>query len=268
MEGFSLSLLNSSFSDAELMEGEARLLLHLSKTADFPVQAPVLTKDGDLVCTLFGGAPAGLFQWVEGRALAQEEQDLYDLEMGRLSAKICSAAGGFGGKRLSYDRTLVRRMIGELQGAGEFFTKEQTGQCVLALEEIDRVMTELDSRGNGLCCIHADLNSGNLLVTPQGLAPIDFSLSGYGYPQQECGMLCSHLNSETAKQQAVEGYEEISGMKIDRHVIDAFCSFSVLLFITCQYPRFLGEEWFQDCMKRWCSELFLPLCGEKGSSVG
>ena len=106
-------------------------------------------------------------------------------------AQIDSAAQGFTGERIFYMHALVCRMKAELGRAGEkdHLTGEQVSMCRKLLDEIGDIMTTLDARPGTKCLIHADLSEGNLIKTGRGLAPVDFSLSSYGYRAQECGML-------------------------------------------------------------------------------
>ena len=144
----------------------------------------------------------------------------------------------------------------------DHITGTHASACRYALDEIDAVMTRLDAIPDSEGLIHGDLGFANILRTPDGLAPIDFSLSGYGYKAQECGMIATNY-SDPAQQRAVyEGYAEAGGVPADPHHADAFFALSVLLFIVCQHERFYREEWFAKAMDRWCDTCFTPLTGQ------
>ncbi|MDW7656903.1 MAG: phosphotransferase [Bacillota bacterium] len=263
-QGFSLKIFGDQATAYQLMRGETDLLLHLSRTGSFPLQTPVLTKGGDPVCILSDGSPACLLHWLEGETLKAEDGNRCAHALGVLAARIHKAAEGFSGTRLHYSQELIRAMQKEIDVAllASHLTARHASICRGALNEISAVMTCLDGDATSKGLIHADLGFNNVLCTPNGLAPIDFSLSGYGYKAQECGMIASNY-SDTGQRQAVyDGYAEISGTVFDPHHTEAFFALSVLLFITSQHERFYRDEWFAPAMDRWCNTCFAPLNGE------
>ena len=230
MEGFSLKLYET-VPVADLMQGEMELLLYLSERAPFPVQVPIQDKD---------------------------HADPYAGSLGTLAAELHKAADGFAGVRLSYSHDLVQRMRAELDLACEMthISREQRAVCRAVLDEVDHIMTILDAVPDSRSLIHADLSFGNVLQTAYGLSPIDFSLSGYGYKVQECGMLASNYIHVREQESIRESYERAAGITIDGHHMQGFLAFSVLLFIAAQHNRFWKEKWFRDSMNRWTGGLF------------
>ncbi len=69
--GASFHLLYSGYKPAELMCGELDLLLHLARSAPFPLQTPVPTKNGQKICVLSDNTPACLLTWINGEPLTQ-----------------------------------------------------------------------------------------------------------------------------------------------------------------------------------------------------
>lgn len=263
VEGFSLKLLEQD-NAKDLISGEIALLLHLSETAPFPVQKPVKNRLGKYMTVLSDGTPAELLQWIGGKTLLGEDIEQCAGELGVLAAQINSAAEGFAGKRISYSFNLARRMKDELAAAEEeaHLTKEQASVCDRVLTEIEHIMKELDGQPNSKCLIHADLSTENILRTPFGLAPIDFSLSGFGYRAQECGMLAFNYEREEEQEAVRIAYEAASGVMIAPHHMKAFGIFSILAFIAAQHDRYWTEEWFRKSMERWTSTLFVDLLNE------
>ncbi|MDD3242666.1 MAG: phosphotransferase [Eubacteriales bacterium] len=259
--GFELNLLNGGYLPTELTDGETARLLHLSRAGLFPVQQPQPCRDGALFCVLSDGSPACLLSWLGGEALTEKTAADHAQAMGRLAAKIHRASAGFRGPRLSYCHDLIDVLQAEIgsAGAAAHITPAQRESCLGALCEIDAVMTQLDAQTDSRALLHCDMGFGNVLATPQGLAPIDFSLSGFGYRVQECGMIASNYNDPALRRAVCRGYEEESGISFDPHHVDAFFSLSVLLFIACQHGRFFSEDWFAAAMDRWCRTCFDPL---------
>ncbi len=263
MEGFSLKLFEHGSSE-KLIRGETELLLHLSKAALFPVQRPVKNKLGEYITFLSGEVPAQLLQWVEGKTLLGEDITPYAGELGILAAQIHSASEGFAGERISYSYDLVCGMRSELAVAVEknHLTQKQASVCGDVLTEIEHIMTELDRQPNSKSLIHADLGTENIIKTPLGLAPIDFSLSGFGYRAQECGMIAFNYENEEYREVFRTSYEEASGVEIKRHHMKAFGIFSILAFIATQHDRYWTELWFQDSIANWTGTLFVELLNE------
>lgn len=257
MEGFSLKLLET-VPAAELMEGEVELLRYLAGRAPFPVQLPVRNRWGNYVTLLSGGIPCELLQWVEGTPMDKENANGHAGQLGVLAAQLHRAARGFTGTRPSYSHDLVRRMRRELELASRksHINGEQESVCQAVLDEVDRVMTVLDKIPGAGSLIHADLSFGNVLLTPSGPAPIDFSLSGFGYKAQECGMLAANYRGRREWESIRESYGRESGFPVDPHHMHSFMAFSVLLFIAAQHNRFWRERWFRESMARWTGGLF------------
>ncbi len=257
MEGFSLKLYET-VPVADLMQGEMELLLYLSERAPFPVQVPIQNKCGEYISVLSDGIRCELLRWVEGETLDKDHADPYAGSLGTLAAELHKAADGFAGVRLSYSHDLVQRMRAELDLACEMthISREQRAVCRAVLDEVDHIMTILDAVPDSRSLIHADLSFGNVLQTAYGLSPIDFSLSGYGYKVQECGMLASNYIHVREQESIRESYERAAGITIDGHHMQGFLAFSVLLFIAAQHNRFWKEKWFRDSMNRWTGGLF------------
>lgn len=264
VEGFSLKLFWQG-KEKNLMRGETELLLHLTKTAPFPVQTPVKNRRGEYVTVLSDGTEAQLLSWIDGRTLTGEDLSSCAEELGKLAAQINAAARGFSGERISYSYGLVRRMKSEVMSAGTqgHLTQEEARICGGVLDEIERIMAQLDAQPDSKCLIHADLSTDNILKTPTGLAPIDFSLSGFGYRAQECGMLAYNYDNEKEREAVRASYEAASGVTIRPRHMKAFGIFSILAFIAAQHDRYWKEAWFREAMVRWMDTEFSELL--KGS---
>lgn len=257
LEGFSLKLYET-IPVIDLMRGETELLLYLSERASFPVQIPIQNKWGEYISVLSGDIPCELLRWVEGKPLDKDHANPYAGSLGTLAAELHKTVKGFAGVRLSYSHDLVQRMRAEFDLAGEMahISKEQGMVCQAVLDEVDHIMTVLDMVPGSRSLIHADLSFGNVLQTASGLSPIDFSLSGYGYKAQECGMLASNYSHMREQESIRKSYERTGRIVIERHHMQSFLAFSVLLFIAAQHNRFWQQKWFKDSMIRWVGGLF------------
>lgn len=259
VEGVTFHLLHSEYSPAELMCGELDLLLHLARSAPFPLQTPVPTKSGQKICVLPDNTPACLLTWVNGEPLTQDISPENARALGKLAAQLHRAADGFSGIRPSYSPDLLQRIAPEFLRAK--ISDSQMQICLNALEAIRLIMTELQRIPTANTLIHADLGLGNILVTPDGFAPIDFSLSGYGSRAQECGMLATNFNDASVQKAIFDSYAQESGVSLDARHLDGFFALSVLLFIASQHTRYENEEWFAQSMSRWCGGCLARVIG-------
>lgn len=259
-EGFELKIFEP-VDPITLLQSEMDLLSHIEKAALFPVQRPVQTKTGESVAILDNEIPACLLHWLEGEPLNKETAITSAYEIGQLAAKIHLATQGFTGARLTYNSNTLGRMRNEMDVAfsRSHISLEQTKICKDTLEFISSLMAKLDQEPDSVALLHADMGFGNLIQTKEGLAPIDFSLSGYGYRAQECGMIASNYQSKEQQDAVSLGYFDECGFEVPTLHRDSFLALSVLLFISCQHDRFFMEEWYPSAVERWCTTLFLPL---------
>ena len=257
VEGFRTSLAAGGKSDAALFRSETDLLRYMAGNGFDGLQQPVANPAGEYVTELKNGIPAMMLTWVEGRPVTNEEGRKYAREAGRLACRIHRAAKGFTGERLQYDSGLSSRMADEIRRAvSEEHISEGEGRiCIRELDAVIRTQKRLETSA-APCVIHADLGFSNILITDNGLIPIDFSMSGYASPAQEAGMLMSNYQDEDAVQEILMGFEE-SGDAVSETDAKVFLSYSVLLFICMHHDRVFREEWFGQAMKRWCETLFV-----------
>lgn len=257
--GFSFALLEDGQTPAERMESETELLRYLTSRGFPGLQQPVADAAGQYVRVLSDGSPVHALTWVDGEALTRETGLPYARDIGKMSAALCDAAAGFPGKRYQYDETLVDRCAEELCRAEELKHIDPTAldACVHALGVIRAAITRQRNLGDwGI--IHADLNFDNILLTPQGLTPIDFSFSGYGCAAQECAMIESACENAEAASRVREGFAQ-AGKPLTRAETAPFVAFNTLLFLCMQHDRVHGLDWYPQALERWCKTQFLPL---------
>lgn len=199
-----------------------------------------------------------LLTWVEGQPLKSDDID--PRALGALAVRIHRAAEGFSGERPAYDEALISRLAAELRRA--IASQQIPAVCgEICLRELcaigARIRTlKTESAQYGL--IHADLNFGNILSTPHGLVPIDFSLSGFGCLAQELGMLQSNYPDAPSRAAVLDG-ARAAGAAISPDDAELFRALSILLFVSAQHDRFYQEEWFQERLRFWCSTVFTHL---------
>ena len=257
VEGFNTDLLCRNYSSREYMQGEVDLLIYMRGNGFPELQEPIAGSDGHCIQTMSDGSSAMLLRWLEGRTLTKEEGSHYAAEIGKMAARFHQASKGFKGTRILYDQELTDRLIEEIRTAAEsdHLTRTAADICIGELGAIKNAISRLESQSVSSGIIHADLGFGNILLTENGLIPIDLSLSGYGCYAQDAGMIQSNYKKEEDCLIVLDGFRQ-GGENVDKTDASLFLSLSVLLFICAQHAKYCNEQWFQDAVKRWCKDLF------------
>jgi Ser/Thr protein kinase RdoA (MazF antagonist) len=264
VEGFKNDIFGSEFSLYELMENEMMLIDFASKNTEIKLQKPVRNKKGELVSCLCDGSPVCVLEWIEGCVM--NEKSITEEQAKKLGVMAAKLQKGLQGmecklKRFSYTRKLILPMKEQLNDA------VQKGQISVdmavlmkeALDVIEDRMDELDIVPGMKGIVHADLGLSNVIVSEEGLVPIDFSLSGYGYYFMDVAMMMSQFKDKKIRSYIKQGYERESNQEVPVRYIDAFFAFCVLLYICCQHDKASHEDWFEKAMERWCNTIFNPL---------
>lgn len=259
IEGFSTAPLYDSVDRAEICRGELRFLEHL-KDRGLHVQAPVRNKNGELVTVLQNGTPVTVLTWLEGRTI--DKSDLTperSHEIGMMTGRLHMAARGYRDHRLiRYDHALCERMIELLAKLrdSDRMTAQYCDSMTAALTVIGDYLLKTEPE---FILVHSDLSLSNMLITEDGLAPIDFSLLGYSHPLLDIGGLYGCIADGECRLAMVEGYEAVSGGKLDRDTINKLFALQVLLGIVIHHELWSEKDWFEDKLGGWCREIFEPL---------
>lgn len=273
-EGFSPDSIRLGVPALTFIEREASLLACLHG-GGMEVQRPLEALVGGYVHTM-DGAPATLYRWLEGEALDKvaHTRELGE-RVGRMTARMhrllrnCDISTARGGCQYTQQRlpTLEARVC-DAHRAGAY-GEEQAGALKAALDAIGARMDELDARLGAPQAVHADLSPGNMLLTAEGIAPIDFSLSGVSHIHMDIAGLLAGITDNEARQGVLDGYARESGVETELHDVEPYFALQIMLFICCQYERFIHEDWFSKALIRWTKETFAPLArGERFLSVG
>ncbi len=170
------------------------------REAGLDVPVPVRTRDDRGYVTLpFDGGERhiGLSEWVDGelmdRILVREPSTFREhfRSIGRIAAAIHNQSSAWtvpnGFQRHRFD---VEGFVGDGAFWGPFWNVPQldaTQRDVLATvrHAIARELSRLDDSAETFSLIHADLHPHNVVVGEQGLHPIDFDDSGFGWHHYE-----------------------------------------------------------------------------------
>ena len=122
----------------------------------------------------------------------------------------------------------------------------------------DCVGAVLENARDDFQMIHGDLSASNILQTPEGLVPIDFSFFGMGHPMYDLAVLFGNIGgSLVRRQQMAEGYRNASGT-IRYDVLDACFIMTLLDCLGIHFVQWSKQEWFAPRMQRWHEENLKP----------
>ena len=219
-------------------QAELALLTHLAR-AGMNVQQPIAE------VTLSDGTLATLLTWLEGRMLTNDDLTHANCrDLGRMVAHLHHAAAGFNHPGMRrYDAAFYLRIANELDG-------------ILDHRHIPRAACEAVARifgQEGTIAIHADLSPSNILLTPTGLGPIDFSMCGLGHPMLDLGILIASLSTPVQMKAVCEGYGAISQPELEAGFAAG------LLGCFALHPNWPKEPWFRDRIDRWERQILCPV---------
>lgn len=259
--GFALEMFGVDRHGRGKLEGELAMLRALAE-GGFPVQRPVDSRAGEYVTVLESGDCATLLTWIEGETISDLTEEIAR-DAGRLAARmhlfLNERSDLVGIDRYGYDESLLgtlRALLLKGDEAGAF--GDGMTDISHALDAIAARMALLRARGKSFGLIHADLSKGNLIQTKEGLTPIDFCLSGFGFFAQDVGGMTADFG-ERFRGALLAGYADAWGSTSDETSVDAFVALGVLLFIGSHWRDAMGEAWFPGALERWRRTLFRPL---------
>lgn len=242
--------------DPDKRHAELALLHHLADKG-LPVQRPI----GE--ATLPDGTTATLMTWLEGHHITEDEFTA-DMQrrIGALTAQLHLAAADFQHTSLRrYDAAHVHQLksaIGGIALRHHLNMKEIEIVCQAA----GVIESRLANAADALVAIHCDLSRSNILLTEQGLSPIDFSLCGMGHPMHDLGILMGNTSTQAQRLGFAQGYTAAGGC-IDLPLLDAGYALGwmeALVFHADVWPR---ESWFAPRLTRWINEMLRPLAEGK-----
>lgn len=258
IDGLVLGDFSMDHDPKEMRQNELKILQYLGENG-LDVQSPILNDNGNLVSFTKEGIPATLLTWMPGRII--EKEDITDdlcYEIGGMIGKLHELLAGFPKvARFFYDEQACMRLEQRLSylaekcaidaESGEYMSKALT---VIAEEFFQNKEAHI--------LTHTDFSLSNILITRNGLVPIDFSLCGYAHPMMDLAGIYCNINGIAHRQKVAEGYEQAGGV-IDLHALDCCFALNILLFIVSRAEMCQQEEWFTKRLVRWCKETFEPL---------
>ena len=242
--------------DPDKRRAELAFLTHLADKG-LHVQRPIAE------ATLSDGTMATLLTWLEGHHITEAEftPDMQH-QIGTMAARLHLAATGFCHPAMRrYDAAHVSRTAAGIRSMGERYGLNP-GEIDVTCQAAQVIEDRLRSAVGEFVPIHCDLSQSNILLTANGLAPIDFSLFGLGHPMHDLGILLGNVSTLEQRKAIADGYEHAGGC-INMPLLDAGMTLGLLeamVFHADVWPR---EPWFAPRLTRWVNEMLQPLADGK-----
>lgn len=242
--------------DPDKRRAELAFLTHLADKG-LHVQRPLAET------TLSDGTMATLLTWLEGHHITEAEfTPEMQQQIGTMTARLHQAAQGFDHPAMRhYDAAHVAQTSADIRRMGERYGLNP-GEIDVTCQAAQVIEDRLRSAASEFVPIHCDLSQSNILLTANGLAPIDFSLFGLGHPMHDLGILLGNVSTLVQRKAIADGYEHAGGC-IDLPLLDAGMTLGLLECMVFHADVWPKEDWFAPRLTRWVKEQLQPLADGK-----
>ena len=256
VDGFSAEFIYEGVERIEIYKTELAFLAYL-KNKGMQIHEAVKNRHGELITKLQNGTYVTVSKWLEGESLDKLElNDEICYQIGEMLASLHQKAKGF---RISPVKTYGKQ---HCECTKKRFTALETLGLSTEYSAImqkccDRAGTVLEKSEDEFQMIHGDLSASNILKTPDGLVPIDFSFFGMGHPMYDLAVLFGNFSGLLRRQQMAEGYRNAGGT-ISYEILDSCFILTLLDCLGIHYEQWSKQEWFAPRMQRWHKENLEP----------
>ena len=255
-EGFTADFFYDGFDRIEIHKAELAFQEYL-KNRGMQIREAVENRWGERITKLHNGTYVTLSKWIEGESLDKLElNDEICYQIGGMLACLHQNAKGFQASSVkSYGKEHCECTKKRIQALENL--ELSTEYSAIMQKCCDHAGTVLEKARDEFHMIHGDLSVSNILQTPGGLVPIDFSFFGMGHPMYDLAVLFGNISGLVRRQQMAEGYRNAGGT-IRYDVLDACFILSLLDCIGIHYEQWSKQEWFASRMGRWHKENLEP----------
>ena len=257
VEGFSTDFFYEGVDRIEIYKAELAFQAYLKKQG-MQIREAIENCYGERITKLQDGTYVTASKWLEGESLDKLElNDAVCYQIGEMLAHLHQKAKGFQTSPVKfYDKhhcDCTKRRIQALENHG--LSAEYSA---IMQRSCDCVGAVLENARDEFRMIHGDLSASNILQTPEGLVPIDFSFFGMGHPMYDLAVLFGNIGgSLVRRQQMAEGYRNAGGT-IRYDVLDACYILTLLDCLGIHFVQWSKQEWFAPRMQRWHEENLKP----------
>lgn len=252
--GFNKSHFDNDVDTVKRHENELKYLMHLNIKGVY-VQSPIKNIEDKLVTVLKDGTVATMLTWLPGRTLNKEDLTVQmGYELGKMLGRMHSGSEGFYAKEvIKYDQLLCWKLIKFLSA---YYTNGKLDK--IYFESMSRALELIGDklRQSKSIILHSDLSLSNILLTDNGLVPIDFSLFGWSSPMMDFGSVFCFVDDEKCRKNIILGYEEIAEVTVLESEIAYYVSLQIILGIVLHLELWITEPWFSKRLPEWCCNNF------------
>lgn len=209
------------------------------------------------------GTHATLLTWLEGHHYSADEfTPEAQKQIGRMLAYMQQAARDFHHPVVRrYDAVHAQQLATELHKMGVRHSLN-TEEIAITCQAAEVIANRLSAVEDEFIFIHCDLSQSNILLTPLGPAPIDFSLCGLGHPMHDLSVLLGAVRTQAERKAIADGYTA-GGGHINLPLLDAGYTLGLLEALVIHADKWPLEEWFAPRLTRWVNEQLRPLAEGK-----
>ena len=209
------------------------------------------------------GTQATLLTWLEGRHYTSDEFTPETLQqLGRMLAQMHQAAQDFQHPHMRrYDADHTQHLATSLHEMGTRHALHPE-EIAIACQAAEVIAKHLGATQDEFIAIHCDLSQSNILQTPIGPAPIDFSLCGFGHPMHDLSVLLGAVRTQAERKAIADGYSTAGG-HINLPLLDAGYTLGLLEALVIHADTWPLEDWFAPRLTRWVNEQLRPLAEGK-----
>lgn len=241
-------------------------LQEIDRKSILKAQKPIVNQAGELVTAYisdqYGPTYATLLEWIDGSTLTQNEENIASIifKLGESVASLHEFSQTLTSLKLHrpvYNASRIDEALQELRQGTNDGALNHDDYVVIenVLSIVKEQIAELDARENAWGYVHADYQLGNIIVSEDTPALIDFGLFGYGYYLFDLGSASSMLKPELRKT-LLEGYASRTSFSFDdiRRIEG-----QIFMDIFISYVFFIKDPeknvWIKDHASQICSTL-------------
>lgn len=248
------------------LESEMKILEQLNLNSSLLVQNPVANSFGEYVTdsSEFVGCScySTLLEWIDGEILTQKEENIDEIafKLGENLALFHQCLQQFDQSknltRPKYDKDRIDFAIEELRYCVkiDLFTMENYYIIREVLNLVKSQINVLDSKEGSWGIIHADLQSGNIIINKNGNpCLIDFGFCGFGYYLFDLGSAGTSLES-SLRNSFLNGYASKAPFSFDNI---KYIEGMIFMDSFISYPLFMKENnsWIKAHAEKLCNTL-------------
>lgn len=259
VEGLDLSKGAGNRTRELLIQSEIELLQNIGLKKGLLTQIPIANNDNKLITYLKTGTPVTVLSWIEGEDLRNFEinNDLV-FRVGQMIGRLHTMLLGINyTNRYCYDDRYIDEISTNIYDAYQM-KHILDKQYEIIQEALSQIRSKILNKKENMIFIHADLSKSNIILSGDSILPIDFSLSGLGFPEQDLADMNWTLHNEMLSPFLFEGYESINKEKIDQSCIRMYTTLYPISYIASHHYTVFQKSQFQNAVKNWVTTIIEP----------